>query len=161
MTTSSARAISGTRRCRLRDGSATIRNGNAACGAIPGYMAARSDHSSALPEGSASTKSTVCPASAKTCASQTADVVLPVPGLRLTKARLRAVINAVLQCLPHHAMTATVTGGRCARPQARQRGGLAWAYAVSPCRASYREPRREAIMQYYSTYGITAGNRAC
>ena len=84
----------------LRDGSATIRNGNAACGGSPGFMAARSAHSSALPEGSASTSSTVRPASAKTCASQTADVVLPVPGLRLTKAMLRPVIHAVLQRPP-------------------------------------------------------------
>ena len=41
------------------------------------------------------------PASAKTCASQTADVVLPVPGLRLTKATLRAVIKAVSQYAWH------------------------------------------------------------
>src|SRR5580698_110458 len=97
ITTSLALAISGTRRCSSREGRATIRNGNAVCGGIPGYMAARSDHSRALPDGSASTSKTLFPASAKTCASQTADVVLPVPGFRLARARRIPVIQAVLQ----------------------------------------------------------------
>src|SRR6202044_2093041 len=97
ITTSLALAISGTRRCSSREGRATIRNGNAVCGGIPGYMAARSDHSRALPEGSASPSKTLFPASAKTCASQTADVVLPVPGFRLARARRIPVIQAVLQ----------------------------------------------------------------
>src|SRR5215470_1919560 len=65
-------------------------------------MAARSDHSRALPEGSASTRSTRFPAWAKMWASQTAEVVLPVPGLRLSRATLSAVINAVLQYLRHY-----------------------------------------------------------
>src|SRR5215475_984301 len=99
ITTSSAWAISGTRWCRLREGRATIRNGNAVLGGSLGSMAARSDHSRALPEGSASTRSTRFPAWAKMCASQTAEVVLPVPGLRLSRATLSAVINAVLQYL--------------------------------------------------------------
>src|SRR5215469_11293760 len=60
-------------------------------------MAARSDHSRALPDGSASTRSTCRPASTKMCASHTADVVLPVPGLRLSKATLRAGIRTLLQ----------------------------------------------------------------
>ena len=102
MTTSSSRAISGRRRCSSRDGSATIRNGNACCGAIRGSMAARSDHSRALPEGSASTSSTLLPAWANTCASQTAEVVLPVPGLRLARARLRPVIQALCQHPPYY-----------------------------------------------------------
>ena len=115
ITTSSGRAISGTRRCRSRDGSATIRNGNASCGgASRGSMAARSDHSSALPDGSASTSSTVCPASANTCASQTAEVVLPVPGFRLAKARLRPVIKAVCQRPRHYRRQLRHAGGRCA-----------------------------------------------
>ena len=98
ITTSSSPAMSGRRRCSSRDGSATIRNGKAACGAASrGSMAARSDHSRALPEGSASTSRTLLPARANTCASQTAEVVLPVPGLRLAKARLRPVIQAVCQ----------------------------------------------------------------
>jgi hypothetical protein len=98
ITTSSSRAMSGRRRCSSRDGSATIRNGNAASGvASRGSMAARSDHSRALPAGSASTSSTLLPAMANTCASQTAEVVLPVPGLRLARATLRPVINAVCQ----------------------------------------------------------------
>src|SRR5215813_4536962 len=102
ITTSSAWAISGTRWCRLREGRATIRNGKAVLGGSLGSMAARSDHSRALPEGSASTRSTLFPAWAKMCASQTADVVLPVPGLRLSRATLSAVINAVLQYLRHY-----------------------------------------------------------
>src|SRR5690349_5170080 len=65
-------------------------------------MAARSDHSRALPDGSASTSSTVLPDWAKMWASQTADVVLPVPGLRLSRATLRAGIYAVLQYLRHY-----------------------------------------------------------
>ena len=56
-------------------------------------MAARSDHSRALPDGSASTSSTVLPVWAKMCASHTAEVVLPVPGLRLSNATLRAGIK--------------------------------------------------------------------
>src|SRR5512146_3143905 len=68
-------------------------------------MAARSDHSSALPAGSASTRSTCCPASAKMCASHTADVVLPVPGLRLSRAMLKAGTAAVLQYLLHYGST--------------------------------------------------------
>ena len=100
ITTSSAWAISGTRRCSSRDGRATIRNGNAASGgASPGYIAARSDHSRALPEGSASTRRTLFPAWAKTWASQTADVVLPVPGLRLARATLSPVTSALSQRL--------------------------------------------------------------
>src|SRR5690349_9814981 len=95
ITTSSCWAISGIRRCISREGSATIRNGNAACGGSPGYIAARSDHSRALPEGSASTSRTLWPACAKMCASQTADVVLPVPGLRFARARLRPVIQVL------------------------------------------------------------------
>jgi hypothetical protein len=111
ITTSSAWAISGTRRCSSRDGRATIRNGKAASGCVSrGYIAAMSDHSRALPEGSASTKSTLFPASAKMCASQTADVVFPVPGLRLARARLSPVISpssvypdsAVMQYLLHY-----------------------------------------------------------
>src|SRR6478752_4198010 len=102
ITTSSAWAISGTRWCRLREGRATIRNGNVVLGGSLGSMAARSDHSRALPEGSASTRSTRFPAWAKMCASQTAEVVLPVPGLRLSRATLSAVINAVLQYLRHY-----------------------------------------------------------
>src|ERR1700684_2893292 len=65
-------------------------------------MAARSDHSRALPDGSASTSRTALPAWAKMCASQTAEVVLPVPGFRLSRATLRAGMNAVLQCLRHY-----------------------------------------------------------
>src|SRR6266487_5854089 len=87
---------------RPREGRATIRNGNAVLGGSLGSMAARSDHSRALPDGSASTRSTRLPAWAKMCASQTADVVLPVPGLRLSRATLSAVINAVLQYLRHY-----------------------------------------------------------
>src|SRR6516165_1866542 len=101
ITTSSAWASSGTRRCNSREGSATIRNGKAASsGASRGYMAARSDHSRALPDGSASTSSTLFPACAKTWASQTADVVLPVPGLRLASATLSPVTWALSQRLP-------------------------------------------------------------
>jgi hypothetical protein len=100
ITTSSAWAISGNRRCSSREGSAMIRNGKAASGAVRcGSMAARSDHSSALPDGSASTSSTLFPACAKTCASQTADVVLPVPGFKLARARLSPVIQALSQRL--------------------------------------------------------------
>jgi hypothetical protein len=100
ITTSSAWAISGTRRCSSREGSAMIRNGKAAAGAARcGSIAARSDHSSALPDGSASTSSTLFPACAKTCASQTADVVLPVPGFKLARARLSPVIHALSQRL--------------------------------------------------------------
>src|SRR5579862_3368864 len=101
ITTSSPLAISGSRRCSSRDGSATIRNGKAACvAASPGYIAAGSDHSRALPEGSASTSSTLLPACAKTWASQTAEVVLPVPGFRLARARLSPVIHALSQRPP-------------------------------------------------------------
>src|SRR5450631_1369076 len=90
-------------------------------------MAARSDHSRALPDGSASTSSTDLPAWAKMCASQTAEVVLPVPGLRLSKATLRAGINAVLQCLRHY-------GRRCGACDPRNRaaqtapGGGKWSF---------------------------------
>ena len=107
ITTSSGWAISATRWCRLRDGRATIRNGKASRGGSPGSMAARSDHSRALPDGSASTSSTVRPDWAKMWASQTAEVVLPVPGLRLSNATLRAGINAVLQCLRHYGSAST------------------------------------------------------
>ncbi len=107
ITTSSAWAISGTRRCSSRDGRATIRNGNAASdGVSRGSIYARSDHSRALPEGSASTRSTLYPACAKTWASQTADVVLPVPGLRLARATLKAGTATVLQYLLHYRSTA-------------------------------------------------------
>src|ERR1039457_774068 len=116
ITTSSGRAISATRWCRLRDGRATIRNGKAIRGGSPGSIAARSDHSRALPDGSASTSRTVLPAWAKMCASQTAEVVLPVPGLRLSRATLRAGINAVLQCLLHY-------GSRSGSCDARGPGG--------------------------------------
>ena len=103
ITTSSFLAISGSRRCSSREGRATIRNGNAACaGASRRYMATRSDHSTALPEGSASTRSRLFPACAKTCASQTAEVVLPVPGLKLARARLSPVIQALSQRLRHY-----------------------------------------------------------
>jgi hypothetical protein len=101
ITTSSATAISGSRRCSSREGSAMIRNGNASPGAASrGSIAARSDHSSALPEGSASTSSTRFPAWANTCASHTAEVVLPVPGFRLARARLSPVIWALSQRPP-------------------------------------------------------------
>src|SRR5215470_7671042 len=114
ITTSSAWAISGTRRCSSRDGRATIRNGNAANGgASCGYMAARSDHSRALPEGSASTRSTLFPACAKTWASQTADVVLPVPGLRLARAILNPVTWALSQRLEGFGSRAPHVGLRC------------------------------------------------
>ncbi len=56
-------------------------------GRVRGSMAARSDHSRALPEGSASTKSTLLPARANTCVSQTAEV--------------DRTENAVLQYLRH------------------------------------------------------------
>ncbi len=56
-------------------------------GRVRGSMAARSDHSRALPEGSASTKSTLLPARANTRVSQTAEV--------------DRTENAVLQYLRH------------------------------------------------------------
>src|SRR5690348_8045655 len=112
ITTSSAWAISGTRWCKAREGRATIRNGNVVLGGSRGSMAARSDHSRALPDGSASTRSTRFPAWAKVWASQTAEVVLPVPGLRLSRATLSAVINAVLQYLRHYGSPSR----RCRQP---------------------------------------------
>ncbi len=114
ITTSSAWAISGTRRCSSRDGRATIRNGNAAAdGVSRGSIYARSDHSRALPEGSASTRSTLLPACAKTWASQTADVVLPVPGFRLARATLRPLTWAVSQRLTGLGSRAGNVGTRC------------------------------------------------
>ncbi len=65
ITTSSSRAMPGRRRCSSRDGRATSRNGNASCGVTRGSRAARSEHSSALPDGSASTSSTLLPDWAK------------------------------------------------------------------------------------------------
>src|SRR5208283_5479816 len=98
-------------------------NGNAACGgASRGSMAARSAHSRALPEGSASTSSTLLPAWTKMCASQTADVVLPVPGLRLAKARLRPVIQAACQRLRRYGRQLPDAGGRCAHWNCGLRG---------------------------------------
>jgi hypothetical protein len=58
----------------------------------PGAHGGESDHSRALPEGSASTRSTLLPAWAKTCASHTAEVVFPVPGFKLARARISPVI---------------------------------------------------------------------
>ena len=85
-------------------------------------MAARSDHSRALPEGSASTSSTLLPARANTCASQTAEVVLPVPGFRLARARLRPVIQALCQQPRHYGQA----GAACCRviraPELRAKG---------------------------------------
>src|SRR4029077_11897891 len=106
-------AISGRRRGSSRDGSATLRNVTACGGVIRGSIAARSDHPRALPEGSASTSSTLLPARENTCASQTAEVVLPVPGLRLARARLRPVIQAVYaSTLGTKAPQRRHTGGR-------------------------------------------------
>src|SRR5215469_6174548 len=97
-------------------------------------MAAKSDHSRALPDGSASTRSTCCPASAKTCANQTADVVLPVPGLRLSSATLSGCTITVWQL----GEAASAEGMQCSnaamqyprhyasRPQVA--GMLAWAH---------------------------------
>src|SRR6185437_1532823 len=78
-----------------------------------GYMAARSDHSRALPEGSASTRSTLFPACANMWASQTADVVLPVPGLRLARATLNPVTWALSQRLEGFGSRAPHVGLRC------------------------------------------------
>ena len=78
-----------------------------------GSVYARSDHSRALPEGSASTRSTLCPACAKTWASQTADVVLPVPGLRLARATLSPVTWALSQRLTLFGTRAANVGTRC------------------------------------------------
>src|SRR5579875_3146161 len=113
ITTSSSWAISGTLRCSSRDGRATMRNGKAGCpGASRGAMAARSDHSRALPDGSAPTSSTRFPACAKTCASQTADVVLPVPGFRLARAMLSPVIKVLSQRRPRSGSRSSPIGRR-------------------------------------------------
>lgn len=139
ITTSSSCAISGTRRCTRREGRATIRKGNPAAGWTRGSIAARSDHSRALPDGSASTRSTCRPASTKMCASHTADVVLPVPGLRLSKATLRAGIPRLLQLnaampragmhavlqYPRHYGSHGVHGGSVRAPEPGARGGAA------------------------------------
>ena len=144
-------------------------------------MAARSDHSRALPEGSASTSSTLFPARAKMWASQTAEVVLPVPGLRLARARLRPVIKALCQH-PRHT-DASTRGIRPGRAACRRtvRSPLPWpaAAAISACRSAFprlaqpasrhrsacrarqqpsalKRHRRAKRMQYYRIYGITA-----
>ena len=59
----------------------------------------RADGKQLKADGSASTRSTRFPALAKTCASHTAEVVLPMPGLRFARARLRPVIQALSQRL--------------------------------------------------------------
>ena len=88
------------------------------------------------------------PACAKTCASQTADVVLPVPGLRLARARLRPVIQAVLQRLRHY-------GRQC-------RACWRAVYTLQPWATGEDAPcpglaKLSTLMpQYCSTYGITA-----
>ena len=65
------------------------------------------------------------PARANTCASQTAEVVLPVPGLRLAKARLRPVIQAVCQQPRYHGQAGPAGAIDARRWPVRQPGNIA------------------------------------
>ncbi len=108
-------------------------------GRVRGSMAARSDHSRALPEGSASTKSTLLPARANTCVSQTAEI--------------DRTENAVLQYLRHCGGQPTIcwlavyaqagTGPRNARSGAHAAADMRAAIRVNRPASTSGRPRTD------------------